>query len=575
MKYLEILKKNKEFQKNKDHLNHEIALLSNITLNPFKDILEYYLRIEGISPNINVGDYDNIVQDSLKYRNSNTVIIFWELVNITNDLYKEIDFYNKEKFNQLIQKIKLELDLVFKNLKQTQLVLFNKFSTSYFSLYNLNKTPLDELNKILNQYLVENIPNNFKLVEIGKIFLKTGIKNSIEIRNFYLTKALYSVDFYKSYSIQIRPYILSLKGQSKKVLIFDCDNTLWDGILGEDGFDNIEMSSNSIKGKIFNEVQKIALKLNNKRVILGLCSKNNMEDVEEVLNSHPDMIIKNQNLSIKKINWNNKASNLKEIADELNVGLDSIVFVDDSLFEINLIKSSLPEVTTIKVPEAIHDYPNLLRENINLFYNLYSTEEDLRKAKLYSQENKRKKIKIEFKNIEDYISSLELKITVAENDALNISRLAQLTQKTNQFNLTTKRYSEVDIETFLKDPEKVIYSVSTEDKYGSYGTIGLVILIIKENKAIIDTFLMSCRILGRKIEFVLMDFIINKLKTKNITTIKAEYIKTKKNHHVETFYKNCSFEIQNRSENIINHSLRIINYKKSKINYIQIEEYGK
>jgi FkbH-like protein len=217
----------------------------------------------------------------------------------------------------------------------------------------------------------------------------------------------------------------------------------------------------------------------------------------------------------------------------------------------------------------------LLRENINLFYNLYSTEEDLRKAKLYSQENKRKKIKIEFKNIEDYISSLELKITVAENDALNISRLAQLTQKTNQFNLTTKRYSEVDIETFLKDPEKVIYSVSAEDKYGSYGTTGLVILIIKENKAIIDTFLMSCRILGRNIEFVLMDFIINKLKTKNITTIKAEYIKTKKNHNVESFYKNCSLETQNISEETINHSLKIINYKKSRINYIKIKENGK
>ncbi len=575
MKYLEILKKNKEFQKNKNHLKHEIALLSNITLNPFKDILEYYLRIEGISPNINVGDYDNIVQDSLKYRNSNTVIIFWELVNITNDLYKEIDFYSKEKFNQLIEKTKLELDLVFKNLKQTQLVLFNKFSTSHFSFYNLNKSLLDELNIILNQYLIENIPDNFKLVEIEKTFLKTGIKNSIEIRNFYLTKALYSVDFYKSYSIQVRPYILSLIGKSKKVLIFDCDNTLWGGILGEDGFENIEMSSNSIKGKIFNEVQKIALNLNKKGVILGLCSKNNMEDVDEVINSHPDMIIKNQNLSIKKINWNNKASNLKEIADKLNVGLDSIVFVDDSLFEINLIRSSLPEVTTIKVPEAIHDYPNMLRENIDLFYNLYNTKEDLEKTKMYNQENERRKIKNRFKNIEDYISSLELKITITENDDLNTSRLSQLTQKTNQFNLTTKRYSVADFDTFLNDPEKVIYSVSVVDKYGSYGITGLVILVLKNNKAIIDTFLMSCRILGRNIEFVMMNFIISKLKTKNITTINAEYIKNKKNHHVEPFYKNCSFEIQNRSENIINHNLSVINYKKSKINYIQIEEYGK
>ena len=574
MKYIEILKKNKELQENTHSTLYNIAIISNITINQLKDVLEFYLRTVGINPCIKMGDYDNIVQDSLIYKKSKLVIIFWELSNLTDGVYNEIELYDNEKFNSLIEKTKLEIDLVFENLKNTQLVLFNKFSSSPFTFDGLDKTNYDQLNDVLNEYLTENLPSNFKLVEIEKIFLKTGINNSLELRNFYSSKALFSVEFYKSYSSHVKPYILSACGKSKKALIFDCDNTLWNGILGEDGFKNIDMSSKSSKGIVFNEVQKIAISLNRQGVILGLCSKNNLEDVDEVLKSHPDMIIKDKHLIVKKINWNNKASNLKEISDELNIGLDSIVFIDDSSFEVNLIKTTHPEVKVIQVPEKIHEYPSLLRNNVNLIYNLSFTNEDLNKTKMYEDENKRKKVKTSFNNIEDYISSLQLNIIITKNDNSNNARLAQLTQKTNQFNLTTKRYSEADIQNFLNDSNFTIYSVSVNDKYGDYGITALIIIDYSNKHVEIDTFLMSCRIIGRKIEYVLMDFLIDDLKNQKIDCLKAQYIETKKNSQVKPFYKNCSFKSL-KKENANRYNLNLNKYIKNNINYINTINNGK
>ena len=187
-------------------------------------------------------------------------------------------------------------------------------------------------------------------MNIDKIISHLGISTSIDNRLFYLSKILYSIPFLKSYVNHIKPILFSTIGLAKKALIFDCDNTLWKGILGEDGFENIEMSTNTKHGYIFSEIQSIALSLESQGVLLGLCSKNNFEDVMEVVNSHPDMQLKEHHLSIIKVNWKDKASNLKSISSELNIGLDSIVFIDDSQFEIDLVNEKLPMVTTIQVP---------------------------------------------------------------------------------------------------------------------------------------------------------------------------------------------------------------------------------
>lgn len=574
LSYNEILKYHSDLKKSlKNEKEYNISIISNITINQVKEILEYSLQIDNINAKVKIGDYDNIIQESQKSKNSNLTIIYWEICNIVDGLQHKIELFDDKKFKELLSKIKSEIDLVFENLKDSSLVIFNYFSSLSFNTTNIRKSKLDLLSSNLNQYLDKKASRNIKLIDLDKLISKIGVNKSIDFRFYYSSKSLYTVEFFKIYAMHIKPLLLSANGRSKKILIFDCDNTLWKGILGEDGYDKIEMSPYTKNGYIFNEIQNIALFLNNNGVLLGLCSKNNSSDVEEVINSHPDMQVRNDVIAIKKINWNDKASNLKEIANELNIGLDSFVFIDDSSFEVNLIKEQLPEVKVLQVPKKLYQYPEMLRENIELFYNLSFVKEDLIKSEIYKQQIKREKIKSKFKNINDYLVSLELKILMFKNEKTMIPRISQMSQKTNQFNLMTKRYTEKDIEKFINSDLLVVYSWSVSDKFGDNGITGMSIVIMnkKTQEAKIDSFLMSCRIIGRNIEFSVMDFIINDLKNSEMKIILAKYRETKKNAQVKNFYPNFSFKISNKKETEIDYILELKNYQPKNINYIKLE----
>ena len=572
LKYSEILKYNTELGSNFKTNSYDITVLSNITINQIKEILEYTLREKNINANVKIGDYDNIVQDSLKYKDSNSVFIFWEMCNLIDGLQYKIELFNNDQLNELLEKTKSEINLVFKNLQNTSLVIFNKFSSLTFSNSNIRKNNLDKLADQLNQYLVKRIPENVRLVDLEKVLANVGVEKSLDLRYYYSSKALYTIEFFKNYAEYIKPFIMSANGKSKKALIFDCDNTLWKGILGEDGFDNIEMSPSTKDGAIFSEVQSIALSLSKQGILIGLCSKNNLKDIDEVIKFHPDMQLRKKYITINKSNWLDKVTNLRQIAKELNIGLDSLVFVDDSSFEVNLIKEQLPEITVLQVPEKLYEYPKLLRENIGLFYNLSVTEEDTKKIEMYKQQVKRENVKNEFMNINDYLASLELKMTIYDDNKSIIPRMSQMSQKTNQFNLTTKRYTEGDIKNFISSNNTKVFAFSVSDKFGDSGVTGLCILNFDKIKktADIDTFLMSCRIIGRNIEYAFMDYLINFLSHNKIENITAKYIKTQKNEQVNEFYDKCSFSLIKFNNNTKEYELIVKNYKPKKLKYIEI-----
>ena len=409
LKYSEILKLNRELGGKMKSENYNVTILSNIIVTQNKEILEYSLRTNGINANITFGDYDNIVQDSQKYKDSNALIIFWELCNILDGLHYKIELYEDFQFTELLEKLKSEIDFVLKNVESTSIVLINKFTSIPFSYNKIRKNKMDELALQLNSYLEKNITLNIKLVEIEKVIANIGITRSFDMRYYFLSKALYTIDFLKMYADYIKPFILSTCGMSKKALIFDCDNTLWKGILGEDGFDNIEMSNSTKDGNIFAEIQSMALALNKQGILIGICNKNNLGDVE-VIKSHPDMQLRGEHITINKSNWFDKASNLKEIAKELNIGLNSIIFVDDSPFEVNLIREQIPEITVLQVPEKLYEYPKMLSKTFEMFYNSSITIEDTEKAKMYKHQRNRESSKKKFANIKDYLISLDLEL---------------------------------------------------------------------------------------------------------------------------------------------------------------------
>lgn len=572
LKYFEILKINTKLGSNMNSNSYNISVLSNITINQIKEILEYVLRNENINATVRIGDYDNIVQDSIKYENSNVVIIFWELCNIIDGLQYKIELFDDEQFKTMLKKIKSEIDLVLKNLSKTSLVLFNKFTSMPFSSLNLRKSNFEKFADQLNKYLEDKTKANVKLIELEKVIASVGVEKSLDLRYYYSSKALYTIEFFKTYAEYIKPFIMSANGKSKKALIFDCDNTLWKGILGEDGFDKIEMSPRTKDGSIFSEIQSIALSLNKQGILIGLCSKNNPKDIDEVINSHPDMKLREEHITINKSNWLDKITNLRQIAKELNIGLDSLVFIDDSSFEVNLIKEHLPEITVLQVPERLHEYPKMLRENTGLFYNTSLTEEDKKKIGMYTQHVKRENVRKEFTNIDDYLPSLELKMTIYEDDKTIIPRMSQMSQKTNQFNLTTKRYTEGDIRNFILSNDTKVLAFSVSDKLGDSGVTGLCIINFDTtNKtADIDTFLMSCRIIGRNVEYAFIEYLIDYLKYNKIENVTAKYIPTQKNEQVKEFYDKCLFSLIKSNNGIKDYALFVDEYKPKKIKYIEV-----
>jgi FkbH-like protein len=527
----------------------------------------------GVNAKVTIGDYDTIIQDSAKISNNNLVLIFWELANLIDGFQYRANILSKDEIDLYTTRFKEEIDLVLNNLETAPLVILNKFSTLVFNCENIVENNFDYICEDLNKYLVQKKMDNMVLVDVDKVLAKVSIKESIDFRNYYSSKSLYTIAFFKEYTSFISPVVLSVTGKSKKAIIFDCDNTLWNGIVGEDLKDGLFMTSTTAKGVVYEEVQCITKELADKGIIIGLNSKNNVDDVEEIL-KHSDMSIHNDEISIKKINWNDKVSNLKEIALELNIGLESIVFVDDSDFEINLVKKYLPQVETIQVPIEKYLYPAEIRKKLGLFYRLNSTKEDLLRGKMYAEEALRKNKYEVYENIEEYLSSLGLELTIFIDDVKHITRIAQLTQKTNQFNLTTKRYTETEVLRLVKAENYFVFAFSVKDKYGDFGLTGGAIIEIKKDEALIDNLLMSCRVLGRNIEYRFIEEVFCYLQKQGIKKVKAVYASTFKNEQVKELYENMGFTLLGSTELLKNYEIDLINFNPKSFEYIILRHEG-
>lgn len=571
LKYSEILKENLRLvEQVKEQNPYLVKVLSNITCNQLEPILSYNLRKSGLNPVVSIGNYDNIVQDSYQCVAVNMVVIHYDLANIVDKYPDFIESFTTEHISTLLNTVKSEIDLILENLKLVPVVVFNTFTPLAIYQNALKDSRIEQLAFELNDYLYLKRATNLQIINVNSIVSKIGISNTFDFRMFMLSKTLYSIPFWKEYVYNLSSVVYRYTGLLKKAIIFDCDNTLWKGILGEDGMDGIDMSPQSKTGQMYNKVQQLAVWLSNQGVIIGLCSKNNPEDVDAVFKEHPDMKLTKENIVISKINWHDKATNLREIAKELNIGLNSLVFIDDSSFEINLIKNQIPEILTLQVPSAIYDYPNQLLKLVNRYFYLSGNSIDIAKTKQYKEQSLRKEEKEKHQSLEDYLSSIEIEISIVENDSPQIPRISQITQKTNQFNLTTKRYTENQIELFMKNDNDRIFSVFVKDKFGDSG-LTAVIIVNENNKTVnIDSFVMSCRIMGRNIEKAIMNFLVDKYIQNNIEEITATFFPTIKNKPVANFYEGSNYKFEKEENGNKLYRLLVSEYVPHKVEYIKI-----
>ncbi|BBL71326.1 HAD-IIIC family phosphatase [Methylogaea oryzae] len=575
LKYAEILAKNRELSALPAGCGHyRIALLSNIVVSQLKDILEFMLRRRGINAVVTLGEYDNIVQDSLRFGEFDAVIVFWETANLIDSLHAVADAMDAGDLNSLAERFEGEIKLALKNLSRVPLVLFNRFTATAFCRNELRDGALRKLCARLNAALEQNAASHQLLIDLERIIAMLGLASVSDFRQFHSSKALYSLDFLKAYAEHIEPAFRSINGQSKKVLVLDCDGTLWAGVLGEDGETGIRMNDSTREGKIFREVQCILKGFRRKGVLLAICSKNNPDDVSALLARHSDMVLRGSDFAAQKINWNDKATNLRDMARELNLGLESFVFVDDSAFELGLVAEALPQVLCVQVPNALSEYPAAIRRLEREFFTLSTTQEDLLKTDMYLMERERKSSISEFASIDDYLRSLKLIVRVDWNGANCVNRAAQMTQKTNQFNLTTYRYTESDIHRMLSNPCWSMATFSVSDRYGDYGVTGLAIIKLDEQRreATINSYLLSCRVLGRNLERVVFDYLVDKLMRRGVSTLHGEYIKTGKNHQVADFFDILGFTRHTATDGRHGYTLSLGDYRSSGIDYIEVLE---
>ncbi len=336
-------------------------------------------------------------------------------------------------------------------------------------------------------------------------------------------------------------FIHPLTGKICKALVLDLDNTLWGGVIGEDGFNGIKVGP-EYPGAAYQALQRAVLDLYHRGILLAICSKNNLSDAMEVLERHPGMLLRPTHFASIRINWNDKVQNLKEIAAELNIGTDALAFIDDNPFERQLVRAQMPEVTVIDLPDDPMGYAQALRDS-PVFERLKLSPEDRERGRYYVEQRQRKELQQSVASLEDFYRSLEMEVEISSVTKETLSRIAQLTQRTNQFNLTTKRYTEQQIEDMANLPDWRVYSLRVKDRFGDSGLVGVAITHYQDDVCEIDSFLLSCRVIGRTVETSLLAFIAEQARHKGAKKLIGWFLPTKKNEPAKDFYPSHGFTL--------------------------------
>ena len=408
-------------------------------------------------------------------------------------------------------------------------------------------------NKVESSFSYQVRKLNYELMNLSRQYPNLFICDIAGLQNLFGRQFMFAPNVYMTtemvLSVNALPYVASrvvdiiaaIKGQFKKCLILDLDNTVWGGVIGDDGLEGIELGHGLGIGKAFTEFQMWIKKLKQRGIIICVASKNNEEIAKEPFEKHPDMILKLDDIAVFQANWETKVDNIRTIQGILNIGFDSMAFLDDNPFERNIVRENIPGITVPELPEDPAMYLEYLY-SLNLFETASYSNADKDRTKQYQVEAKRVSLSKTFTNEADFLKSLNMVSTVSGFTKFNTPRVAQLSQRSNQFNLRTIRYTEADIENMAQDPDVIDLSFTLEDKFGDNGLIAVIIMKKQDDETLfVDTWFMSCRVLKRGMENFTLNTMVEYAKANGYKRIVGEYIPTPKNKMVEMHYSNLGF----------------------------------
>ena len=402
---------------------------------------------------------------------------------------------------------------------------------------------VDEFNRLLTES-VRNSPDI--ILDVAAIAETVGLANWYSAVQWNLGRFAFDARYLPLYADHVCRLIAALRGMSRRCLILDLDNTIWGGIIGDDGLEGIVIGQGDATGEAYLDLQRTALSLRDRGILLAVSSKNNDDVARSAFIEHPEMLLRENHVAVFQANWNDKASNIAAIAEELGLGLDALVFVDDNPAERGLVREMLPEVAVPELPADPALYARTLTA-AGYFETVTFSEEDRKRAGLYEDNARRATLANKIGDIEAYLVSLQMKITFRPFDATGRSRIAQLINKSNQFNLTTRRYTEIDVERMERDAAIFTLQVRLTDAFGDNGMIGVVICRPDDAKDAwaIDTWLMSCRVLGRRVEQMVLREILDQARARGMQRLVATYIPSGRNQLVREHYAKLGFRLMN------------------------------
>ncbi len=539
----------------KGHVN--IAVLGSFTLDFIADPLKLFFAAIGFSVDVYVAPYGQYYQEVLTpesdlYKFKPDIIFLTinpqDLTTICKEEFEYSAINSGQKItDDILSELKGWLSALVANISCR--VIISNFIANHSSSIGLainserysQKFLLSDLNREM-AILCQSYPAT-SILDVDSLANYMGHRYVFDSKFYYIAKMLWSADFLKEVAFVICKYFAAEKGMTKKCIVLDLDNTLWGGVVGEDGPNGIKVGPGDPISEAYHDFQLKIKELKSRGILLAICSKNNLQDALDAFTTRKNMPLSINDFAIKKINWQPKSQNIIEIAQELNIGLDSLIFVDDNPAEIAQVKTVLPEVTSILLPSQ-HEFMPAIFDDYPFLEKLKILESDRNKTDQYRQEAERKELKISAPDLSNYLAQLEITLQLREASKTDLERIHQLFNKTNQFNLTTKRYTQAEVESFYHSSEYILLCFDTADKYGDMGTVG-VLLISLADGPFIDSFIMSCRAMGRGIEKEVMRrvFDILLVKYQVPTTIKGHYVPTKKNIPVTFFYESLGFQL--------------------------------
>lgn len=530
--------------------NYKLAILGDSAT----QLISKKLMSEGIQSNFEFDIYESSYdQIELEIRNPDSdlykftpdgILIFLSVEKIQVDFYLTQMETRSSFFRKVISNLENFVTLLKERLPASKIFITNLAEISD-GVYgnNSNKYAESLLNNIrrINVFLMDLSQN-----ESNVFILDIAVLQSIHGRNtlfdprLYIQASLILVgDGISMFSRELIGMINSSIGGAKKCLILDLDNTVWGGVIGDDGVEKIEVGSLGM-GKAFTRLQKWAKQLQLRGILLAVCSKNTEEVAKAPFELHPEMVLRLEDISIFVANWNDKASNIKFIQSNLNIGFDSMVFIDDNPFERELVRKALPQVCVPELPEDPADYVDFLA-GLNLFEPGILSALDSERTKMIQKEIERNELKNQFSDESEFLKSIHMIGTFDSFNSFNTPRVAQLSERSNQYNLRTLRYSESDVQAISLASDRIGMAISLRDDLGDHGLISVIVIKHNQDELFIENWFMSCRVLKRGVEYMALNKIIDYAKKLNCKSVTGEYIPTLKNKLVKDHFQDLGF----------------------------------